>query len=289
MRVTTGKTTMIRGKMSPVEYYIADSMEDFMGWVKQVPDRDVRPHTRLDDENFVGRTFDSWGAVYAALHTAWEHGIGVLDRMLGDLDDASVPKPISRKRRPRFREDDGDELDYDRLRSGQDAWRTTRRASTRGPQTVTVLCDIAASCRRNHDDILWRGAAAIALTHRLEEAGYRVELWAVDGTRELWNKGTIAGVFAVCLKRASDPIDRSTLISAVSGWAYRTFWFRAFCGGGHRSVSRILGYPMALTSEMLDEISRDANRILIDDAFTYDDAVAALRDALGHVAKGGAR
>lgn len=286
MRMIKGQTMEYDGRQWPLEYYIYDSLEELIETSWQTTSESiVGEHVYFSHDDFIGRKFRDWDHVLAGIHTPWAEGLDILDRMLGDLDAAAIPQPVSRKRRTKFREDDGDELDYDRLRSGQDAWRTTRRASTRGPQTVTVMVDVSSASRVDHADILWRGAAAIALTQRLEEAGYRVELWAVNHTRELWN-GKIAAVLAVCLKRPSDPLDRSTLIAGVSGWAYRTIWLRALCGDGSREISPCLGYPTAFKPEMLDEISRDANRILIEKAFTYEDALVAVRRAMAKFTEG---
>lgn len=264
-------------------YRFYDSVDEFVQFAESVPDsRYSGEKNCCDNRSFVGRRFSGWQDAVDATRTAWPEGLEVLERMLHDLDDTALGEPRSRRRRTRFRDDDGDELDYDRMRSGQSFWRTSRREWARGPVTITVIVDVCASCGVNHNDILWRGAAAIALTKKLEAAGYRVELWATEVQQELWkpnSRNPITLVEAVCLKRPGDPIDESTLITAVSGWFYRTIAFRAMCSGQH-SLSPALGFPRSPKSEELDHISRDENRILIADCWTYGTAVDKVRGAI---------
>src|SRR5439155_9465989 len=124
--------------------------------------------------------------------------------------------------------DDGDEVDYDRLRSGQEFWRASRREFCSGSPIVSVFFNIATPASREPEEILWRGAAALVLANLLEATGYRVELWAAQYcTRCSYEDG--AGVFtAVCLKRSEQPLDLATLVNAVSGWFYRTLFFQAY-------------------------------------------------------------
>ncbi len=273
MRVIDEKTTV---------YRLYDSADEFVVFADSVPESRLDGHGDPTRYSFVGRDFDDWDDVKEATRTAWPDGLDVLEWMVRDLDGASIEQPRSRRRRTRFRDDDGDELDCDRLRCGQAYWRTSRRESAKGPTTVTVLVDVGAHCKVNHMDILWRGAAAIALTKRLEEAGYRVELWSVSLTERLWSprsKNAITVLDAVCLKRPSDPIDESTLISAVAGWFYRTVGFRAWCSGT-RTIQRGLGHHRAPKSAELDHVSRDENRILVANWFEYGKAVDTVRQAI---------
>ena len=273
-------------KAPPTHAYLFDSVEEFLSDLEQIPRSRIEA-THLTDEAvrrgpFIGRDFSGWADVFQAARTVWPDGLAIVDKMLADLDDVSMPRPVSRRRRTRFAEDDGNELDYDRLRSGQPFWRTSRRENTRGPATITIIVDVGANANVKHSDILWRGAAAIALTKRLEEAGYRVELWAAHRAEGVWvplGSPSIDGFQAVCLKRPGDPLDPSTLVSAVSGWFFRTAFFRATCLC-HERVASDLGHAITPRSIDLDRVSHDENRVLISDAFDYDTAVSKVRAAL---------
>jgi len=271
-RTTYGRTMLQR----------FDSVDELLADVRDLPESRFGGQCDVDRLGFIGRKFRFWTEVDEAAQTAWDDGLEIVDRMLGDLADASLPRPTSRRRRTRFAEDDGNELDYDRLRSGQPFWRTSRRENTRGPATITIIVDVTAHCGVRHKDILWRGAAAIALTKLLEAAGYRVELWAVGVSQDTWRRSTTDTpneFTAVCLKRPGDPLDISTLVSGVSGWFFRTVFFRAKYLGREK-VKMGLGTPRKPTPKDLDHITTDANRVLISGAFDYDAAVSKVRAAL---------
>lgn len=265
-----------------------ESVADMIAFCRQVPASRVKGHDHTANPSFAGRDFGgSWEAVYSAMNTAWAEGLEIVDRMMADLADANLPQPTSRKRRMRFDEADGDELEYDRLRSGQDFWRATRRQSTRGPATITIVVDVMAHFGVKARDILWRGAAAIALAQMLEAAGYRVELWAMGRTNEIWrrpgdNRDSDA-LMAVCLKETSDALDPSTLVCAISGWSFRTMFFRAYsCGEG--TLDDGLGYCSAPRDEDVKQITTDETRVLISDAMNYNAAVAKVREVLSRLA-----
>ena len=217
-----------------------DSVEDLISScqaVRESATKNVNPFNRLD---WVGRSFYSWPEVYSAARSPWDAGRQVVERMVGQLESTDLPKPKSRKRKTRFAEDDGSELDYDRLRSGQEFWRRCERQNTNGPQTVTIVIDLNANCGVDHEDILWRGAAAIAMTHVLEQADFRVELWVIHCANKAYQDKT-GHCNAVCLKRAGDPLDIATFSAAVSGWFYRSLMFRAKCLNG--APRKTLGAP----------------------------------------------
>lgn len=279
---------MISQEKNKVEYYIFDSLEDMIATADNaVPHHKAEEHVHWHDE-WIGRDFAGWSDVYAAARSAWPDGLETLEKMLEEIDRCELPQPKSRRRRTRFQEDDGDELDYDRLRTGRAYWRTSRRETCRGPATITIIVDVGGNCKRASRDLLWRGAAAVALAQRLEEAGYRVELWAVARFNK--SKRTSRGpssrgpwawsVFqAVCLKRPEDPVVPSTLIAAVSGWMYRTLFFRIMCLG-HREVKGTLGQANIPQGADMELISNDPDRILIADAFIFDVAVGKIRNVL---------
>ena len=268
--------------------HVFDSFEEFMAFTNDVPDERYAPQSGgLRKRAWVGRDFrGDWGNVLKALHKVWPHGLAVMDLMRQDLADADIPKPSDRRRRLRFSADDGDELDYDRLRSGQDYWRTTRRRRVAGPATVTLVVDCGGNCGRSADDILWRGAAAVVLADMLEEAGYRVELWGVWKAQEVWFDGdgkNHTAMFAVRLKAPEDVVDKSTLANAISAWCFRTAVFRAYCSG-HRYVTSYLGRHNTPTTADTQEFTSDENTILIADAWSRSKAIEVIREALQKLA-----
>ena len=200
---------------------VFDSVEDILTACGKARPSKILDGASLYRESWVGRDFTSWQDVYSSARQPWDEGVEIVERMVAELESIGLPKPKSRKRKSRFSEDDGDELDYDRLRTGQAFWRRCQRENMAGPQTVTLVVDVSTRGSVAHEDILWRGAAAIAITKVLEEAGFRVELWMARCSNKYGRDG-LGTVVGVNLKRAGDPLDIATLIAAVSGWFFRS-------------------------------------------------------------------
>ena len=179
----------------PKDCHYNSASKDFIGW-------DI--NNTQDGINSVGRV--------------WEEGVQTLNRMVDELSASDFPEVVSHKRRTSFNPDDGDEIDLDRLRNGQEYWRKSVRQETAGPTDVTIWTDCSAPCSVKSLDILWRGASAIALTKILEERGYTVQLWLTAGGRGV-NMSEMAqkNYFALMVKDAGEPMDQTSVLNAVSG------------------------------------------------------------------------
>jgi len=201
----------------------------------------------------------------------------VFDRMSGELHDAHLPRPASVRRQRVWREDTGEEVCIDRLMADKPFWMATQRERRAGPQTITLVTDMATRGSVDPDDVLWRGAAAVALTHILEQAGYRVELWLVRHSRSAFTDGR-NGCIALNLKRCGDPVDASALINAVSAWFYRTVYFAAYAASGCEPDSS-QGSPASPTA-MLPYVTSDQTVMVSTGLWSYSDAVAWIRQQL---------
>ena len=147
---------------------------------------------------------------------------------------------------------------------------------------MTIVIDVNAKVSIGHADILWRGAAALAMTYILEEAGYRVELWIVHRASDAYTKGG-RHVNAVCLKRAQDPLDIATFSAAVSGWFYRTLMFRVK-SRADRNLRRGAGHPECPGCGELEHIIPAREFILISGTYSRSGAVYLAREALRKIA-----
>lgn len=223
---------------------------------------------------FIGRTFADWADVKARIGEAWPAGLDEVQWMLFELRKAALPPVTCQKRRSRFG-DDGDEVEYDRLRSGQEYWRTMRRESVAGPQTFCVVADMGTPGCKESMDILWRGAVAIVLADLLVDQGHRVEVWAACRQTGAFRNG--AGSFqAVCLKRADQPVDIATLTNAVSGWCYRTLFFQDRAAESRARVSESMGRsaPISGSDPSVAGLVGTARLVTVADVWSKDDAVA---------------
>lgn len=243
-----------------------DSVDEMVEMSEKFGDR-VDTYRRA---KFVGRGFSSWYEVMQAARTTYKPDMDRFDQMMEQLRDAELPRPSSLKRRGLWSEEAGDEVDVDRLRRGAPYWRTTRRDHRPGPVSATILTNISTPCFRKSDTILWRGAAGVCLTHILEQAGYRVELWAVNNATTGYQNGDGAAQ-AVCLKRPSDPLDASGLITAVSGWFFRTMFFASY-HHHHAPPKHHYGFPSAINS-IAKTITPDEQHYICDGVWSQHEAV----------------
>lgn len=239
----------------------------------------------LKDRSFIGRKFASVDHLRQAAQGHWPEGVALVESMAEELRQAlHIAPPQSRRRRTRFSDTDGAELDVDRLRSGQDFWRTTRREVSTGPANLTLSVDVAAAASRSAESIIWRGVAAIVVTELLEAAGYRVELWAHEAGEHAYTDGT-NGMNAVCLKSLGDVLDRSTLVNAVSGWFFRTVFFSEITRSHDgRQVEVGLGKHRIPSREELAAITHDPETTVVQHVWTRHDAALLVRGILARFA-----
>lgn len=265
-------------------FQVFDSVSDLVDSIRNVPDSYIAPWGGcLNKASWIGRKFTSYEQVYRDALDTWPDGLAIVDQMITTLESEAshLPRPKNRKRRMRWDDSDGDEYDLDRMRLAQEPWRVSKRESLTGPQTLTIVVDISTSSYVSYQDILWRGAAAIALTHLLEDAGYRVELWIIECGSKTYYSGR-HGCLGICLKRPSDPLDMPTLVTAVSGWFFRSAVFLAMSlpekplGG--------LGHPTLPSPERITKITGSMEAILIAEAFSEKAAIELARTILDKIA-----
>ena len=223
---------------------------------------------------FIGRRFADWPAVKTALDQPWPEGLDEVQWMLFELRKVALPQVTCQKRRPRFA-DQGDEVDHDRLRAGQEYWRSMRRESAAGPRTFCIVAAMTTPANKDSMDVLWRGAVAIVLADLLEEQGHRVELWACHRTGRAYRSGA-DNFQAACLKRTDEPVDISTLTNAVSGWCYRTVWFQDMESEPRSKTTCGLGHCLTISEydPNVKELTGGADLIVIDNVWDKAAAVA---------------
>jgi hypothetical protein len=271
---------------SDAECLICDDVQEYLDNCAQNDSfllEHVNPAGRgiVDDPSWVGRRFSSYSDLRAQFNQAWTEGITTCEKMLDDLRNSEIPRPVCRQRKTRWRTDSGDSIDLDRLRAGQDFWRSTERESKSGPQSVVIVADIAANSDVTARDMLWRGAAAIAMCQILEEAGYRCEFWSASHSVNVFS-GDQTHAQALLVKRAEDPIDMSTLVNVVSGWWFRSVIFSLrLLSKQYAPSSYQIGrsFPLKNNSDWLSEFANTSSGehvLLLSDVWNRRDAVAAI-------------
>jgi hypothetical protein len=234
--------------------------------------------------SWVGRKFTGgWQGVKDAVSGLWEEGLDVVQQMIYEIDRErhTLPAPKDRRRRRRFSEDNGDDVDHDRLRSGQgDFWSETKRTRVAGPQFITLIVNTATFSYRKADEILWRGAVAICLADLLEKEGYRVEVWAVDYCERMYSYDD-RSLQATRVKEASVPLDIPSITNTVSGWFYRTVRFQAL----ERDRTPLSGYgsPRDISADSFgvkELVGNNSTPVIIDGVWSLNEALAKVREII---------
>lgn len=255
------------------DMFIFDSMTDLTNFT------DGNKYKQQGRASFIGEQgLDTWEQVEKRSNRVWAEGLYILQEFVAKLKNAKLPELKDKRRKVKFNNDDGDEVEYDRMMNGEDFYRKSERQDTDGVTDISVYIDTTTSAMKQSKDILWRGAAAIALTHILEERGYRVELWVVNGSKLYANKHTQV-MTSCCLKRAGDVLDMSTLINTVSGWFYRTAIFTlldTITAWRGEKTEYGFGSCYTPTETDLDQIQKDDHRIYSSGVFSFDGALSMI-------------
>jgi len=250
------------------------AFDDLPEMIEQVTRTNVGHELETDsvfsDVNFIGREFRDWRHLIAEGRKTWGEGMELFDRCMSQLQDKMLPRPTNVRRTPTYRDDDGDEICLDRLQQNQPFWRTTQRSRRVAKRAVTIVTNVVTPAQRASSEVVWRGIAAVALCDRLEAAGYAVEIIAVESTKTAFTSGR--GLWlTVPLKQPDDPLDTATIVTALSGWYYRTIWFRCGCLVGDEQLVFSLGLAFSCESD-LSQITPDRTVIYVDKIF--DEAAA---------------
>ncbi len=227
--------------------------------------------------------FRDWPDVAEAVQTPWLRGVKTVNMMAADLMKQAMPEPTAPRRKSRWSDDDGDEVDNDRLRAGAPFWRQSYRQVTRAPRTITVAVNVSTAWDVRPEEILWRGAAAVALTKILESLGFGVELWAFNNVSSGFEVSHYGWFSALKLKAAGSPLNLSSVACGISGWFFRTAFFWCYHVAPERPASH-LGFPIHRLEEwQLDMIAPDADPVVIANCWSYDSALASARAWLGRI------
>lgn len=216
----------------------------------------------------------------AAVNATWDVGMASFDRMMQELESVELPKPISRKRRRRWSEDNGDDVNLDRLRAGQPFWQESHRMARRGPQVITLIAQTGATADVAAEKLIWRGAAMVALSRVLEEQGYRTEIIFGSWGRHCYPEGGRSGdglkhaLTGVRVKGAGDHVNLAAIVNAASAWFHRTITFGCRALEPSTMCSTGYGSTTPFNSKHVDHLVGHDNtkRVLLQDVWSMQAA-----------------
>jgi hypothetical protein len=198
-----------------------------------------------------------------------------IDRMRERLVDG-VELPTAARRRVRRGLDYGDEIDADRwLVREPNCWeRTVREPQPR--RTVTIGCNVVVSGGHKPEQLLYRGAAALALADLLTRQGCNVQIVMFKCASEPTSHVS-QSVFRYELKAPDMPLDLSAIAFAMCEIAFcRTV---AVCGG-YRHLPGVLKSGFGTPSDV-PAADREGVDYLIDrDVLSEEAATEWLRKVL---------
>lgn len=153
-----------------------------------------------------GHTFNTLKAAIANPPTSLT---GPVKEMAEQLVD-SIRPPTRTRRKLRRNLEDGAELDPEAwLYRRPDGWSDTERVRTE-KRIVRVLSHSGVLSHRSPSELMWRGAAVVAMADILTEMGFSVEVVGAARAREVDGRyGTV--MTSAVVKRAESPIDLGAL------------------------------------------------------------------------------
>lgn len=192
-------------------------------------------------------------------------------------------------RRRKVWSDLGSEVSMTRLYEGSDRfWRGSKAAYSPagGMTSVEVLVQVSAAWHRTPDQIMWRGAAALALADALTEAGYSTAILGVCSTHDLFRgdpypKENRRGVshITIPVKGWGDPINIGALAIMIFPFYLRYWGFKAMSMYPTR-IEECYGY-VDDTLPLPDVLKRDTHhQVWMCNIYSEEEAIQSITDNL---------
>lgn len=230
-----------------------------------------------------GFDFDSWEGLRNKYRSADPAGVQNVDRMGARLRNSNPPQPVNIKRQRRWAEDNGD-FDVERfLDEKQLHHREMFRERRHKHMAVSLMIDVGANCSWSHEQLMWRGAAAVVACDLLEESGFSCEVWAYDIGRNAYPEMKHhASFIAYKIKEAGDAVDIDGMAKAVSPWIFRTAVLASMWQGGHVNYghgSHTQDNRERWFSRHCD-VDRSIDKIWVPPAFGFEQAAVAVKQMI---------
>lgn len=226
---------------------------------------------RWEDQENCGRRFTSWIDPFVKAMGVWDYGMKTYaEPCLNAMANREIH--VESVMRQQQWSNDGDEVDWDRMRwSGrEDYFRRVHRTKGIKSTAVTLVVEQSFSRTLDPSTICWQAAAVVTAGQLLEKAGYNVEVLSmicsqvVMDTRQHDQTFPIEGVFpnglinslvTTCVKRAEEPWCLPTVFNALSGWFYRTAVLSAESLNPYAPTDDIIGYVRSARKAEIKHVS----------------------------------
>jgi hypothetical protein len=272
-RNVRGAATTTVVEMGPEDFHLLDTKKALARYASPANQGYIDRRVRGDrDPRYWGSVKDN-AALAALLREGWAEGAEKIMDLAAELRPL-IPSPMGPRRRLRW-SDQGDSLEMGRVYSGQldRAWRSMPRQRDRAPRVISIDADVGQNAGVDAEDLFWAGAAAVALTDALEDAGYRVELFSTSAS---YLPGGGVALTRLVAKRAQEPLNpvlAAALVShpATFRWYHLMSWLRhpQEVGWGFGSCSAVQG---VLEAAVLEGVLEGAE-LAISESLSRNEAI----------------
>ena len=195
----------------------------------------------------------------------------------------SLDSDVDEIRRKLVWSDTGDDVDIQRLYTGDwdKAFSSMRPAKRLGRQHVTIVQQWGGHTNISAEALFWGGAATIAMSDILEDAGYTVEAWTMSVARQDCGENAIV---VLQTKEPDLPIVPDMLAATIGHAAtFRTLGFRTrLCT--NVEIDESMGGTIAVTRAVADEVAQALDTdygstvVVFDHCYSRSAAVQQLTD-----------
>ena len=236
---------------------------------------------RLDGKvDWIGCTRE---AARARLVSGWPEGLAqaqALAERVQRMAENLAPRDV--RRRPRYSEESGDEVDLDRMRAGAPWWRECVRSRHVQARALTLAVQVGGLADVSEESLRWNSVLALALVHVFEGAGIACSVRAVAASDQCHNRADETLVRILEAKRSEDAMLPDLLAAVLAPSTFRACMIpsvqllakRPDEGGG--STVAVASMPQAV----LDYLADGAPLIVLPHVFNEADALTAARRVL---------
>ncbi len=189
------------------------------------------------------------------------------------------------KRRRRVGVEDGDSVNIDRfLVRSPEPWERMESHRDTTP-IVTITVDLATSARQSREELLWRGAAAVATAMQIERLGGQCEILGINTINRLDVDHKVNMTQVITIKPAHEKATlSSTLICTGHLGFFRYAVINTFFACSKQKVNSVCGYPGNTSSALLQELGSDVH--ISRDCTTSSKAIAKANEMMESFQKG---
>lgn len=199
-------------------YREADLVEDY------IDNREWKSINNQDNESFRGLSNKE------ILNSKYNYieGLGALKEIEHDIELGGS------KRKYKYSEYDGDDMNYDRYIEGLSCMKQRVRTHGNGNgKFITIYVSICENCWCGYKELLNRAYTAIRLIDYLENKGYRTRVVAYADNRhpgQMYKDGDFVDIntlsVEVTIKKFEDPLIKGQILTAISPWFFRYWMFK---------------------------------------------------------------